>query len=101
MNRPLGKSKYLLIGERTRVRSHSRRHYSSEAQLSTAFFTSSGRANQEPDKVERQIFDSPPSHRAVALPAGPNEVADLWAMRHFLRNRLDNFEASFATATGK
>ena len=36
-------------------------------------------ANEEPTKLLRQIFDSPPCHRAVAPPAGPNDEADLWA----------------------
>ena len=53
-------------------------------------------ANEEPDKVVEPIFDLCPGHRAVAPPAGPNEVADLWAMTHFLRNRLDNFEGTVA-----
>ena len=53
-------------------------------------------ANEEPDKVVEPIFNSTPSRRAVAPPAGPNDEADLCVMRHFLRNRLDNFEVSFA-----
>ncbi len=40
----------------------------------------------QPDKVLRQIFDSPPRHRAVALPAGPNDEADLCVMKQFLKN---------------
>ena len=53
-------------------------------------------ANDEPDKVERQIFESPPCHRAVALPAGPNDEADFCVMRHFLKNLSFNFEGTFA-----
>ena len=53
-------------------------------------------ANGDADKVVEPIFDLCPGHRAVAPPAGPNEVADLWAMTHFLRNRLDNFEGTVA-----
>ena len=42
------------------------------------------------------IFDSPPGHRAVAPPAGPNDEADLCVTTHFLRNLLDNFDGTFA-----
>ena len=59
----------------------------SEAQLSTAFFYILGQLTRRPTKLLRPIFDSPPRHRAVAPPAGPNEVADLWAMTQFLKNR--------------
>ena len=53
-------------------------------------------ANEEPDKVERPILDSTPSHRAVAPPAGPNDEVDICVTRHFLRNLLDNFEGTIA-----
>ena len=43
-------------------------------------------ANEEPDKVERPILDSTPSHRAVAPPAGPNDEVDICVTRHFLKN---------------
>ena len=51
---------------------------------------------RQPDKVLRQIFDSPPRHRAVALPAGPNDEADLCVMKQFLKNLSWNFEGTFA-----
>ena len=57
-------------------------------------------ANEEPDKAVEPIFDLCPGHRAVASPAGPNDEADVCVMTHFLRNRLDNFEGTFA-GTGK
>ena len=53
-------------------------------------------ANGEPDKVERQMFDSTPCHRAVAPPAGPNDEADLCVMRHKLKNLSFNSEGTFA-----
>ena len=60
------------------------------------FFLHPRAANEEPDKVKRQVFDSPPCHRAVAPPAGPNDEADLCVMRHFLKNLSFNFEGTFA-----
>ena len=60
------------------------------------FFLHPRAANEEPDKVERRIFDSPPCHRAIAPAAGPNDEADLCVMRHFLKNRFDNFEGTVA-----
>jgi len=60
------------------------------------FFLHPRAANEEPDKVVEQIFDSPPCHRAVAPPAGPNDEADLCVTTHFLRNLLDNFEGTVA-----
>ena len=57
-------------------------------------------ANEEPDKVERQIFDSTPSHRAVAPAAGPNDEADLGVMRHFLKNLSLTLKVR-SRATGK
>ena len=95
INRPFRKSYYLLIGERTRTRAHSRRKFSSEAQPSTLFLHPRA-ANEEPDKVKRQVFDSPPCHRAVAPPAGPNDEADLCVMRHKLKNLSFNSEGTFA-----
>ena len=53
-------------------------------------------ANGEADKVERQMFDSTPCHRAVAPPAGPNDEADLCVMRHKLKNLSFNSEGTFA-----
>ena len=66
MNRLFRKSNNLLIGERTRTRDHSRRNYSSEAQPSTAFFTSSGsqRWARQSWKTDFWITPLPSSSRA-------------------------------------
>ena len=49
-------------------------------------------ANGEADKVVEPIFDLCPGHRAVAPPAGPNDEADLCAMKQFLKNLSFFFE---------
>ena len=61
-----------------------------------SFFYILGQLTRSPTKLLRPIFDSTPSHRAVAPPAGPNDEADLCVTTHFLRNLLDNFEGTFA-----
>jgi len=96
MNRPFRKARNLLIGQRTRTRAHSWRHYSSEAQPSTAFFYILGQLTGRPTKLKDRFFDSPPRHRAVALPAGPNDEADLCVMKQFLKNLSFKFQGTFA-----
>ena len=51
------------------------------------FFYILGQLTRSPTKLLRPIFDLCPRHRAVALPAGPNDEADLCVMKHFLKNR--------------
>jgi len=62
-----------------------------------SFFYILGQLTRSPTKLSSPIFDSPPRHREVVSPAGPNDEAHLCVMRHFEKKiGLDNFEGTFA-----
>ena len=59
-----------------------------------SFFYILGQLTRSPTKLSSRFLIHPLAIEQSAPPAGPNDEADLCVMKHFLKNRLHNFEGT-------